>query len=218
MMEVDCALRSIPTSLFADCGLLQTRLMISGELWLKHNARRLDKARRLLTPAVAGMEGVWADVGCGDGVFTYLLLDLLQPGSEVYAVDKSQSTLQRLQQHLAGSVPADKLHPILADFTRSLSLPPLDGMLLANSLHFVRHKAPLLKQLIRLLKPGGRMIVIEYNTNQGNSAVPYPLNETDFLTLALDTGLLQPQIVTKAPSSFLGEMYTGMGQVSLLEE
>lgn len=192
--------------------------MISGELWLKHNARRLDKARRLLAPAVAGMGGVWADVGCGDGVFTYLLLDLLQPGSEVYAVDKSQSTLQRLQQNLAGSVPADKLHPILADFTRSLSLPPLDGMLLANSLHFVCHKAPLLKQLISFLKPAGRMIVIEYNTNQGNSAVPYPLDETEFLTLAHETGLLRPEIVTKAPSSFLGEMYTGMGQVSLPEK
>jgi hypothetical protein len=66
--------------------------------------------------------------------------------------------------------------------------------------------------------PGGQMIVIEYNTNQGNSAVPYPLDETEFLDLAHETGLLQPQIVTKASSSFLGEMYIGMGQVSLLEE
>jgi ubiquinone/menaquinone biosynthesis C-methylase UbiE len=179
--------------------------------WLEREARRIDKARTLLQPAVKGAGGTWADLGCGEGVFTYLLLTLLQPGSEIYTVDKNRSALQRLQDHIAESIPDASIHPLRADFTRPLSLPPLDGMVLANTLHFVRHKAPLLEQLARLLKPGGRLIVVEYNTNRGNWAVPHPIDETGFLELAQEVGLRQNQIVAKAPSTFLGEMYTGLG-------
>lgn len=185
-------------------------MLVSMDTWLQQNTRRIEKARLLLAPAVNGMNGCWADMGCGDGVFTYLLFDLLQSGSEVYAVDQHSSTLHRLQQNLTGCVPVDKLHMVQADFTQALSLPFLKGIVLANSLHFVRHKVSVFRQLVNLLEPGGRVVVIEYNTNRGNTAVPYPLDETEFLNLAGETGLLQAQIVTKAPSSFLGEMYTGM--------
>ena len=130
--------------------------------WLDSEARRINKARLLLEPGVKGAEGTWADVGCGEGVFTYLLLTLLPPGSKIYAVDKSQVALQRLQDNVAECVPGAAVHPILADFTEPLSLPSLDGLVLANALHFVRYKAPLLRQLATLLKPAGRLIVIEY--------------------------------------------------------
>ena len=186
--------------------------MLGGmETWVRNNARRLEKAHRLLKPAIAGLQGIWADMGCGDGIFTYLLFDYLQPGSEVYAVDKRQAALQQLQQNIGGSLPEGKLHLVRADFTRPLQLPPLQGILLANALHFVRGKAFALRQLINLLAPNGRLIVVEYNTHRGNAAVPYPIDERGFLALAREVGLREPQIVIKAPSSFLDEMYTGMG-------
>jgi ubiquinone/menaquinone biosynthesis C-methylase UbiE len=185
-------------------------ILVSMNTWVRQNTRRIEKARMLLEPAITDLTGTWADLGCGDGVFSYLLFDLLQPESHVYAVDQHQSTLQRLQQNLRGHVPADKLHLIRANFTRPLSLPILQGIVLANVLHYVRHKAPVLIQLTDLLKPGGRVVVIEYNTSQDNSAVPYPMGEMTFLNLARDAGMLRPQIVSKAPSSFLGEMYTGI--------
>lgn len=180
--------------------------------WIDREARRIDKARLLLEPAVKGGHGIWADLGCGDGVFTYLLCLLLQPGSQIYAVDKKQSALHTLRRHLAENQIAVPVHTIHADFTRPLSLPPLDGLVMANTLHFVKKKKPILAQLLTLLKPGGRLIVIEYNTNRGNFAVPQPLDEGGFLTLAQEVGLNTPQIIAKAPSTFLGEMYAGMGK------
>lgn len=179
--------------------------------WVQREARRIDKARTLLAPAIKDAGGIWADVGCGEGVFTYLLATLLQPGSEIYAVDKGKSALQHLQAHLAESVPDATVHPLRADFTQPLSLPPLDGLLLANALHFVRRKAPILSQLVTHLKPGGRLVVIEYNAHRGNWAVPYPIDETDFFARAQEVGLRQVQIVARAPSTFLGEMYAGLG-------
>jgi SAM-dependent methyltransferase len=182
--------------------------------WAEREARRIDKARTLLRPGVEGQDGTWADLGCGDGIFTAALVTLLKPGSQVYVVDKDRRSLDALARNFAESYPDSTPHSVLADFTRSLSLPPLDGLLMANSLHFVRHKRPVLAQLITLLKPGGRLILVEYNTSRGNFAVPHPLDETGFLALAAELGLHQPRILAKIPSTFLGEMYAGIGIVS----
>ena len=175
------------------------------------NNRRLKKARLLLRPAVeeeAG--GVWADLGCGDGVFTYLLATFLQAGSCLYAIDKEPYPLKGLARNLSSLNLEVSVEPRLADFTQPLNLPPLDGLVMANSLHFVRQKAPVLRRLVGLLKPGGRLILVEYNTNRRNAAVPYPLDEAEFLELAAKVGLQGAKIVTRAPSTFLGEMYTGV--------
>ena len=179
--------------------------------WAEREVRRIDKAGTLIRPGVEGQGGVWADLGCGDGIFTAALVTLLKPGSHIYAVDKSLRALESLARNFAESYPAAAPHPVHADFTRPLSLPPLDGLLMANSLHFVRHKQPLLARLVTLLKPGGRLILVEYNANRGNFAVPHPLDETDFLALAAEVSLRQPRILASIPSTFLGEMYAGIG-------
>lgn len=171
---------------------------------------RIEKARTLLHPGVPGPGGVWADIGCGDGIFTTALYSLIQPGGEIYAVDKSRRVLEALARDFGNSFPDAVLHPVLADFTRPLALPPLDGLVMANSLHFVREKTPVLTRLTGSLKPGGRLIVVEYNTSQGNFAVPHPLDESGFLTLAREIGLHRAWIQARIPSTFLGEMYAGL--------
>ena len=81
---------------------------------------------------------------------------------------------------------------------------------MANSLHFVRDKEPVLRRLCDLLQPDGRLVIIEYNTRRGNGAVPYPLDDAAFLSLAARIGLVSTGGSRRAPSSFLGEMYTGV--------
>lgn len=171
---------------------------------------RIEKARRLLRAGIPNPGGVWADLGCGDGIFSAALYPLIQPGGVIYAVDKSRRALSALQRAFARDLPGAELRPLQADFTQPLTLPPLDGLLMANSLHFVRQKEPLLARLCGLLRPGGRLIVVEYNTSQGNPWVPYPLDAPGFLQLARDAGLRQARILATIPSTFLGEMYAGL--------
>ena len=178
--------------------------------WAQREARRIQKAITLLRPGIPGPGGVWADIGCGDGIFTSALHALIQPEGEIYAVDRDQFVLDALARHFAESYPDATLQTLRADFTHELTLPALDGMVMANSLHFVADKAPVLARLVRLLKPAGRLMVVEYNTSLGNSAVPYPLDDTSFLKLAGQVGLREARIIAKIPSSFLEEMYAGL--------
>lgn len=186
--------------------------------WLQREARRINKARALLQPAIRDngrdLSSVWADFGCGDGIFTAVLHTMLRPGSEIYAVDKKQAALKSMQRNMAASYPEAFVKPILADFTQLRTFPAedgLDGLIMANALHFVRRKKPVLAQLISWLKPGGRLIIVEYNTSRGTFAVPHPLDETGFLALATEAGLHDVRIITRVPSTYLGQMYTGMG-------
>jgi SAM-dependent methyltransferase len=171
---------------------------------------RIAKARALLQPGISSPGGVWADLGCGDGIFTAALHTLIHPGGEIYGVDKDRRALQALEREFAAHYPETTLHPLLADFTGPLELPPLDGIVMANALHFVRRKMPLLVRLSQLLVPGGRLIVVEYNTVRGNYAVPHPLDEAGFLDLARAASLHEARVISRIPSSFLGEMYAGL--------
>ena len=114
----------------------------------------------------------WADLGCGSGLFTNALAQQLSPGSKIYAVDKNVSTFRKK------SVPENISIGILsADFIQNdLPLHDLDGILMANSLQFVRDKISLLTKLRRYLKPRGSFLIIEYDMDTPNPWVPYPIS------------------------------------------
>ncbi len=179
--------------------------------WAEREARRIEKARTLIRPGISGPGGVWADLGCGDGIFTAALHTLTRPAAEIFGVDRDRRALDALARHFAESFPDARIRSMRADFTQPLTLPPLDGILMANALHFVREKQAALKHTAALLKPGGRLIVVEYNTARGNPAVPYPLDEMGFLELACAIGLREARVLVRIPSTFLGEMYAGIG-------
>lgn len=159
----------------------------------------------LLRGGVPG-PGVWADLGAGAGAFTLALADLLGPGGEIYAIDRDARALIRAGQALRLRFPATQVHYLEADFTQPLSLPPLDGVVMANSLHFQRQKEPVLQCVRKWLKPGGRLILVEYDTDQGNHWVPYPLSYQTWEVLAARCGFAETRLLATVPSSFLGRI------------
>jgi hypothetical protein len=99
------------------------------------------------------------------------------------------------------------LHAVAADFTRPLDLPPLDGLVMANALHFVRQKEAAVTGLRGYLKPGGRWLLVEYNTDRGNLWVPHPLSFATWVALAGRCGFAHTELLATRPSRFLGEIY-----------
>jgi hypothetical protein len=89
----------------------------------------------------------------------------------------------------------------------------LDGIVMANALHFVRfeHQAEVLTRICGYLRwPGGRFIIVEYNAQSGNIWVPYPVDSEAFTLLAAQAGLSEPDVLARIPSRFLREMYSAM--------
>jgi ubiquinone/menaquinone biosynthesis C-methylase UbiE len=126
----------------------------------------------LLRKGIESPGGVWADLGAGTGAFTLALADLLGPGAEIYAVDRDSTALQTNGRAMRSMFPATGVHYRTADFTRPLDLPLLDGVVMANSLHFQRRQEEVVARVRGYLRASGRLLVVEYNISRGNFAVP----------------------------------------------
>jgi len=114
----------------------------------------------------------WADLGAGDGLFTKALSKALPRGSSIVAIDKNSSSLSKIQVE-----PGIQLQTKALDFVATaLALNDLDGILMANSLHYVKDQAKFLSDLKKHLKPSGRFIIVEYNTDRWNQWVPYAIS------------------------------------------
>ena len=165
--------------------------------------------------AAAGpFHGTWADVGAGSGTFSRALAELVGPGGAVIAIDRDERALARLEAH--GTESDTAFAPITAitgDMHDLAFLMPLkendavDGFLFANVLHYTRTPEAVLAQAAALLKPDGRVVVIEYERRMPNPWVPHPLPLARLAAVATRAGLTTPREVARRASSYHREMY-----------
>ncbi len=162
----------------------------------------------LLRDGVASPGGVWADFGAGAGAFTLALADLLGPAAEIIAIDRDAGRLRSNEEAMRARFPETRARYLAADFTAGLELPALDGIASANALHFVEDQASVVELLRSYLRPGGRLLVVEYNTEHSNFAVPHPVPYGRWQTLARDAGFAHTKLLARRPSRFLREIYS----------
>jgi ubiquinone/menaquinone biosynthesis C-methylase UbiE len=168
----------------------------------------------LIADAVPERGGVWADLGAGEGTFTRALVELLGADATIYAVDSDRAAIAALTRW---SRTARNVVPVAGDFTRPRALAelaesPLDGILLANALHFVPDAKRVLTDLVRLLRPGGRVVFVEYDRRARSRWVPYPISPAQLNELAAATGLSPPKVTSRTNSAFGGELYAAVSQ------
>ena len=165
----------------------------------------------LLKPADIKPGGSWADLGAGSGAFTFALRELTGPAATIYAVDKDRTSLNKLAQgYRARFGDSQNLELVIGDFSRTLNLAALDGIVMANSLHFFKDKEKVLRQVGTYLKPNGMLLLVEYNVDSGNLWVPYPLTFETYRARAPRAGFSEPRLLTKVPSRFLKEFYSAV--------
>ena len=167
---------------------------------------------RLLRDGVQGSGRRWADFGSGAGAFTLALADLLGPTGSIHTVDRDGRALAVQVQALRDAFPDVRVTPLVADFTRPLYLPQLDGIVMANSLHFERDKLAVLRLVRGYLRPAGRLVLVEYDTDHGNQWVPYPLSFDSWATLAAEAGFRDTRRLASVPSRFLGSIYSALSE------
>lgn len=157
----------------------------------------------LIKDGIAERGGRWADLGAGEGAFTLALADLLGPDVHITAIDKDARALESIEGQFEVRV---------ADFTRPLNLRDLDGVLMANSLHYVRDKPPVLEAVRQMIRPGGRLVIVEYGADRGNPWVPYPFTYPRWETMAARAGFKNTRLLKTVPSRWLGTMYSAVSE------
>jgi ubiquinone/menaquinone biosynthesis C-methylase UbiE len=165
----------------------------------------------LIAPAVPARGGRWADLGAGAGTFTEALARLLGPEGSVIAVDRERGALAKLRR-LAERPPASAAPVVVieGDLSQPLSsdlLHELDGVLIANVLHFFEDPTAVLEHAIAMLRETGRIVVLEYDGVAANQWVPYPVSLKRLGEVARGVGMGNPTVTARRPSRFRGTLY-----------
>ncbi|MGA0556434.1 class I SAM-dependent methyltransferase [Larkinella sp. VNQ87] len=140
----------------------------------------------------------WADLGCGSGLFTFALAARLTHPGTIYAVD--QQPVRLLPLPVSDSVTIETRQCNFV--TDELGLTGLDGILMANSLHFVADKPALIRKLERYLNPKGGFLLVEYDTDKANSWVPFPTSYRSLKKLFETVGYTSVTWLNERPSRY----------------
>ncbi|MBB6142546.1 ubiquinone/menaquinone biosynthesis C-methylase UbiE [Silvibacterium bohemicum] len=144
----------------------------------------------------------WCDLGCGTGTFTLALATLLPAGSVIHAIDKDEKSLSQIPDRYQDVT----IRKEVATLTGSnLPLPPLDGVLIANLLHYIEDQATLTARLRTLSQ---RLLVVEYDERARSQWIPYPIGFSALRALLLEQGFTEIVKIGTRVSRYAGELYS----------
>jgi ubiquinone/menaquinone biosynthesis C-methylase UbiE len=177
----------------------------------------VERERRDLVKAAAPAPGgVWADLGAGEGAFTLCLAAELGTAGLVWAVDRDAAALESLAAlHRRRGEAGERLaalRVVRGDFRMGLDLGPLDGVLMANSLHYVEDPRSVLAAVAGVLGPSGVLLLIEYDSAAANPWVPYPLPIEGLAVVLAEAGFAGPRVLARVPSRYHGHIYAALAR------
>jgi len=142
---------------------------------------------------------IWADLGCGNGTFTLALAALLSAGSTIHAMDRDGSVLRKIPS-AHNSV---RIATYAGDFTNhTWPFADLDGILMANSLHYVADQATFIHACESRMTSRRRFLIVEYDTSEASRWLPYPVSQTRLTGLFERAGYSSITVLRSRPSVY----------------
>ena len=133
-----------------------------------------------------GIRSGWniLDYGAGSGSYSIPAAQLVGPTGKVYAADIHTLAISQIQKK-ALMKGLKNIHPILTDCNTQLPDASIDVVLLFYVLHDFKNPDAILKELNRVLKPGGLLSIIDHKFDKDkvvsvivNAAVNLKLKDT----------------------------------------
>ncbi|HEY3440832.1 MAG TPA: methyltransferase [Paludibaculum sp.] len=144
---------------------------VGGAPWLERAERENEERPRVAVRLLNLKPGmIVADVGAGSGYYTELLAESVGPAGRVYATDIQPGMIALLRQRIARAK-LTNVEPVLSTETETrLPAVALDLILLVDVYHEFSNPQEMLRQLRAALKPGGRLVLLEFRKE--DPAVP----------------------------------------------
>ena len=123
-----------------------------------------------------------ADFGCGAGFFSIPLGKRVGSNGRVYALDIRSEALEAVRAKIK-LFHLFNVEPSRADLERErgsgLKSETIDKVIIANILFQAENKKSIAEEAHRILKPGGSIIVIEWNEEKAGPVLPSKLDSGD---------------------------------------
>ncbi|KQQ97611.1 class I SAM-dependent methyltransferase [Massilia sp. Leaf139] len=143
-----------------------------GAQWLERESRAREERPELLLRELALGPGMTvADIGAGTGYYTWQLAKGVGPGGRVYAVDVQPEMIRMLDRQMAKRGVRNVVS-VLGSET-SVKLPPasVDLAIMVDVYHELAYPAEVLDSIVAALKPGGRVVFVEYRAEDPAVAI-----------------------------------------------
>ncbi len=133
-----------------------------GASWLERSSReREERPKQMLEALDLEADDVVADIGAGTGYFSFRIAKHVAKG-RVLAVDIQPEMLAKLRAK-AKSTDTKNLEPIRGSVTDpNLPEGEVDLALMVDAYHEFSHPFEMMRALHRAMKPGGRVVLVEY--------------------------------------------------------
>ena len=165
----------------------------------------LSTAIELIKHQSTNKKTTWADLGCGDGLFTNALSQLLDNNSTIYAVDKNKRSLKNVE--VRNNITLEKFE---LDFVKNtIPFNNLSGILMANSFHFIKDKNAFIQKAFGCLSSDGNLIMVEYDTDKSGFWVPYPISFKNLIKFFADYNCTTTRL-NETPSRYHGIIYSAV--------
>ena len=135
-----------------------------GASWLERPEREQEERTDLLVEALQIKEGdVIADIGAGSGYFAWRFAKQVGESGKVLAVDIQPEMLEILAEQMEKRGVADRVKGILGTI-EDPKLPPnsADLAIMIDVYHELSHPYEMTRKMVEGLKPGGRLVFVEY--------------------------------------------------------
>jgi precorrin-6B methylase 2 len=140
-----------------------------GAAWLEREEREKEERTDLLLRELALKPGmVVADVGAGTGYIARRMATAVGASGAVFAVDVQPEMIEMLKA-LSSKAKLPQIKPVLGSVKDvPLDAASVDLAIMVDVYHELEFPSEVMSSLVRAMKPGGRVVFVEYRAEDAN--------------------------------------------------
>lgn len=140
-----------------------------GADWLERPQRAEEEQTDKMIELLALKPGeMAADIGAGTGYITWRMANKVAPTGKVYAVEIQQEMLDLLAANMKNRGVSNVIQHLGAVTDPKLPAKALDLILMVDVYHEFDHPYEMTESMVRSLKPGGRLVFVEFRKEDPN--------------------------------------------------